>query len=71
MNDFQTPVEMFNQRRAALDPIPVVTIGDAVNVADFRVMDMSANHAIDVAAFGNIGQCIFEIGNELDRVLDF
>lgn len=61
---------MLYQGRTTFNPVSVVAIGDPVDIPDFRVMYMPANHTVYVAVPGDIRQGIFKIGNELNSVFD-
>ena len=69
MQDFETPVEMFDQRGAAFDPIAVVGVKNVANSADFGVVDMAADDAIESASAGHLGHRLLEIGDIADGVL--
>ena len=56
VEDFHASVEMFDQRIASFDPIAIVPVFDAVEVAKFRGVNVAAYHPVD-AAFGG-GICI-------------
>ena len=70
MQDFEPTVAMLDQRRAALDPVAVVAVEHAVDVADLGVVDMAADDAVDVARARLGGDRVGVIADELDRVLD-
>lgn len=61
---------MLHQGGAALHPIPVVEIGDAVDLAHLGLVDMAADHAVDPASARFLGQAAFEGVDELQGVLD-
>ena len=44
----QPAAEVLDQRRAALDPVAVVAVGDAVDLGDLRAVDVAADHAVDL-----------------------
>ena len=49
VHDAQPAVEILDQRRATLDPVAVVAVQDAVDVADLGMMNVTADNAIDTA----------------------
>jgi len=63
-------LEILDQRRAALDPVAVVAIEDAVDGADLGVMDVSAHHTIDAATACFARDGLLVVVDELDGVLD-
>ena len=58
---------MLDQRGAALDPVAVIHIGNAVNIAHFRDMDMAANRAVKAFALAVIGDLFLETMDEIHR----
>ena len=70
VHDAQAAVEILDQRGAALHPVAVVAVEDAVDVADLGVMDVAADHAVDAAPARLAGDGVLEVGDELHRVLD-
>ena len=61
---------MLDQGGEALDPVPVVAVEDAIDRADFCIMDMSADHAVDPAPAGFSGDRSLEVADVADRPLD-
>ena len=61
---------MLDQRGAAFDPVAVVAIQHAAEIADLGVMDMAADDAVEAAAARLIGQRIGKRANILHGVLD-
>ena len=59
---------MFDQGRAAFYPVTIIAVGDAVDFANFRVMDMAANNAVDAPILGNVGKRIFKVCNKFNGV---
>src|SRR3546814_13775608 len=51
-DDVNAAVEILGQRRAAFDPVAAVVIGDAVDVARIRMLDVTATHAIKFTQIG-------------------
>src|ERR1700743_588446 len=70
VEDFQLPTLMLDQRGAAFDPVAVVAVGDAVDLADVGVVDVAADGAVDMMTASLLGQHGFECTDELDRVLN-
>src|SRR5690606_27176068 len=48
----QTAIMLFNQGGAAVYPVTVIAVNNALLQADFRVMDVAANYAVEPSAFG-------------------
>ena len=69
-HDAQAALEILDQRRAAFDPVAVVAVEDAVDVADLGVVDVAADHAIDAAPARLVGHGVLVVGDELHGVLD-
>ena len=61
---------MLDQGRAAFHPIAVVAIQHTVDVADFRMMDMAAHHAVEATTASFMRHRHLEVRNEIDRFLD-
>src|SRR6185436_2354635 len=61
LDDLEPAVAMLDQRRAALDPVAVVAIEDAVDGLDLGLVDVAAHHAIEAAALGFLRHCILEV----------
>ena len=62
VEDFHPAVEMLDQRGAAFDPVAVVVICDAVDLAHFGGVDMPADHAVDAARAGRLRDDFLEAG---------
>ena len=45
-HDLERAVSVFGKRRQALDPVAVVGVQDAVDLADLGVMDVAADDAM-------------------------
>ena len=61
---------MLDQGRAAFDPVAVVAVEDAADLADLGLVDVAADHAVDAAPPRLVGDRVLEVVDELDRVLD-
>ena len=48
-NDPKSTCMVFHQRRQTPQPVTIIAVGDTVDFANFRLVDMTANHAIDTA----------------------
>src|SRR5579883_1312869 len=68
--DAQAAVEILDQRGAALDPVAVVAVEDAVDGADLGMVDMAAHHAVDAAAARFARHRALIVADELHGVLD-
>src|SRR5258708_37334120 len=69
-DDLKLSIEMLDSCRAAFHPDAAVDVDQPVDVADHRMVDMTADHTVDVlaAAFG--AQRPLEFAHEIDGVLD-
>eukprot|EP00998_Keelungia_sp_KM082_P004144 NODE_1521_length_1309_cov_1.384941_g1508_i0.p2 GENE.NODE_1521_length_1309_cov_1.384941_g1508_i0~~NODE_1521_length_1309_cov_1.384941_g1508_i0.p2 ORF type:complete len:242 (+),score=34.14 NODE_1521_length_1309_cov_1.384941_g1508_i0:353-1078(+) len=67
---FKLAILVFDKGGAAFDPVSVIAIKHITDHAFFGMMDMTANHAIDLALGGFVGDGIFEIADELNGVFD-
>ena len=63
-------IVMFDQRGAAFDPVAVVEIFHATEVAHFGGVDMPAHHTIDCPLARGTRDHFLELRDEGDRVLD-
>src|SRR5215469_4181439 len=70
VEDLEAPVGMLDQRRAALHPVAVVAVEHVVEPPDLGLVDMAADHAVDLAPAGFFGQRHLEIVDILHGVLD-
>src|SRR5580658_3077676 len=50
IDQFHAAVVMLNECRAAFDPVAIVHVHDAVDLAHFGVVDVAADHAVETAA---------------------
>ena len=67
---FELAVVVFDQRGAVFHPITAVIIGRLPDLANDRAMDMAAEHALDVEAFGITNDRGFVGADKAHRVLD-
>ena len=70
MNELQVAVEVFDKRRAALNPVTGVVVENALDVAHLCVMDVSADDTIDALATRFGGERVLEIADEVDGTFD-
>ena len=47
---FSSPSSVSTERRQALDPVAVVAVEDAVDLADLGLVDVAADDAVEAAA---------------------
>ena len=59
-----------DQRGAALHPVAVVAVEDAVDVAHLGMVDVAADHAVDAAPARFARERLLEVADEADGVLD-
>ena len=62
---------VFDQRCQALDPVTVIAIKNAANVANFSLVNVATNDTIQTAAPCFICQRLLKIANEADGRLGF
>ena len=70
VHDAQATIEVLDQRGAAFDPVAVIAVEDAIDVADLGVVDVAADHAVDAAPARFARHRVLVAVDELDRVLD-
>ena len=63
-------VEVLDDRAAVLHPVARVEVGQALHLPDLRLVDVPAQHGIDVLLRGTLDDRSFEVADELDRLLD-
>ena len=61
---------IFDKGAAAFNPVSVVEVKDAADLADFGMVDMAAHHPVHAAHFGFARHDLLEAGDVFDRVLD-
>ena len=61
---------MLDHGRAAFDPVPAIDVGECAHLPDHGMVDVAADHAIDVVARGLRRECALVLADEIDRVLD-
>ncbi len=49
MHHMQAAIPLFHQRGTTFNPVTIVAIQHTVNVADFSMVNMPANNAVQVA----------------------
>lgn len=62
---------MFDKRCATLDPIAIVAVHDAVHIAHFRRMDMTADHTVCAPSARFFDDRVLELRDVLNRVFYF
>jgi hypothetical protein len=61
---------MLDQRRQAFDPVAVIGVEDAADVAQLGMVDVAADHAVHAALARLAGHRFLEIAHVADRALD-
>lgn len=61
---------MLDQRGATLNPVAVVAIERALDRAHLGMMDMSANHSVDLSLTRGTRDRVLELSDELHGFLD-
>ncbi|NJZ82794.1 hypothetical protein GO280_01406 [Ralstonia solanacearum] len=69
VDDLQLALHRFDQRREALDPVAVVAVELAVDLADLGLVDVPADHAVAAAPARLVGHHALERVDVVDRVL--
>src|SRR5580704_801494 len=69
LQNLQPPVEVLDQGGAALDPVAVVDIGDAADLAHLGLVDVAADHPVDAAPARLVGDRQLVVLDELQCVL--
>ena len=64
-------VEGLDERRQAFDPVAVVAVEHAVDIANFGLVDVAADDAVETALARLAGDRFLERRDVADRVLDF
>src|SRR5690606_33914731 len=62
-------VPVLDQCGAGFHPVAAIVITDAVHFADFGVVDMPANHPLEVALAAFVGEGLLEFTDEIHRFL--
>lgn len=70
VNELETTVIVFDDRGERLNPIARVEIVDIANVANFRRVDVSADHAHATLGLGQGRELLFEFRDMADGGLD-
>jgi hypothetical protein len=71
VNDFQLAGLVFDQGSAGFDPIAVVAIKHSFHIPHFGIVNVTADHAVDLAPPCLLGQREFVIADIFDGVFDF
>src|SRR5215470_10958288 len=69
-DDLKAAVEVLDHGGAAFDPVAAIDVAAAGIIPDHRMMDMTANDAVDAVPFGFGGDCLLVMADEVDGVLD-
>src|SRR5262249_45331524 len=69
-HELKFSIEMLDDCRAAFHPVATIDVAQAVVVADYGMMDVAADHAVDPGPSGFDGEGAFVCADEIDRVLD-
>ena len=51
---------MFDKRGATFDPITIIAVGDAIDIAHFSRVNMAANHTVGAPAARFFDHSVFE-----------
>lgn len=63
-------VMSFHQRGTGLDPIAVIAIQHTAVHGDLRVVDVAADHTMDIAFQGLTGHGLLVVADKLGGILD-
>src|SRR5258708_21656007 len=69
-DDLKLSIEMLDSCGAAFHPVAAVYVNQAVDGADHRMVDVTADHAVDMLAAALGAQRLLELADEVDGVLD-
>src|SRR5262245_28903650 len=69
-DDLEAAVEVLDHGGAALDPVAAVDVAAAGIIPDDRMMDMTADDAVDAVPPGFGRDCLLVMADEVDSVLD-
>src|SRR4051812_9458040 len=64
-DDLEPAVPVFDDRRAAFDPVAAIDVAHAKIGVVGGVMDVAADYAVSVIALGFGGECFFERADEI------
>ncbi len=70
IDDLQFAIVILDKRRATFDPIAVIAVENAVEIADGGTMDMAANDTVELALTRLLHHRPFEAADVFDGVLD-
>src|ERR1043166_1884980 len=70
LDDLKLSIEMLDSCGAAFHPVSAVHVDQAVDGADHRVVNMPANHTIDLLPASLRAQRLLEFADEIDGILD-
>src|SRR5260221_5708405 len=65
-DDFKPAVEMLDDRGTTFDPVAAIHVNEAALASNCRVMNMTANHAVNITTPGFGSQGTFVLANEID-----
>jgi hypothetical protein len=71
VDEFNFTVKIFNQRRATLDPIAGVQVNHVADIFNFRAMNVSANHAVNILFPRGLDNRVFVIAHIFDSGFGF
>ena len=69
-HDLDFSIEMLDQRRAGLDPIAAVVIGDVAEFTDGSTVDVPAKNAVHPIAFRVFNHRRLELPDKANRIFD-
>ena len=69
-DDFEPAVEMLDDRGTTLDPVAAIHVDEAALASNCCVMNMTANHAVNITTPGFGSQGTLVLANEIDGILD-
>lgn len=70
-DQLKPPIEILRKRGAVFDPVTAIHIKHAADLADFRTMNVTANHAIHPALAAELDHRPFVVGDVFHRRLGF
>jgi hypothetical protein len=69
-DEFEPPVMVLGDCRAALDPVAAIDVMDAERVMHRGMMDVPADHAIDIMTLRLRGERPLVIADKIDGIFD-
>src|SRR4051812_4027968 len=69
-HNFNAAIEMLDQRRACLDPVPAIVIAHFAEFADRYAVDMTAKDRFDAVPLRILHHCRLKLADKTNRIFD-